>query len=224
MANKKTKQKPQKGGNKKQVTPSASTPGAGVAFAMALASTVGLFAMFLPWYSDKDGLTYGYHFLTKPGELPAPLRDNMDLFPGPLLFVLLAGTAIIGIGLGFFWPKLTVQLRTWAAEALSIIGAGALLWGLIVLLGLLDMQVLPNIKNAGIVVAAAMFLQGLFAIGVCAAVDRTENRGDAALSGSDWFIWLGGLALTALFHYLVVCYKVVLPAPQTLASKLNMFR
>lgn len=221
MANKKSKQK---GNNKKPGAAAASAPGSGVAFAMGLTGAAGLFTMFLPWYSDKDGLTHGYHFLTNPSGLPGPLRDNMDIFPGPLLFLLLAGTALFGIGLGFFWPKLSERLRRYATEALSVVGAGAMLWGLILFLGLLDMQVLPNIKSAGIVVSIAMVLQGLLAVAVCAAVDRAENRSDAALSGSDWFIWLGGLALTALFHYLVVCYKIILPAPQALGAKFNAFR
>lgn len=209
---------------KSQPAPTATAAGAGIAFLMGLASLAAFVCLFLPLYREKDDVVRALDFMLRPSALPAAITENFNLFPGPLLFTLLAATALTKIGVGFAWPRLNAAARRWVANSFVIVSGGAILWGLVLLLGLLDMNVIANTELAGIWAAALFIFSGLCGVRVCAFVDSAEGRTDAALSPGDWAIWLVGLTVTAIFHYTYVCYSLVVKAPNALTTKLRTFR
>ncbi len=226
MANKSAK-KARKGGkqdNKKSVR-SADVVGSRSAFFLGCLGAMSAVWFFLPWYANKKvGAVTGWEILTENADLPGKLGAGLESVGGDLLIGSVLVTSILAALIGFGWRQIQDKLGSWSAELNIVLGAAALSQGLVIALVLLHMKVRGGVQFPGHLSYLTLFAIGGTVVLLLQSIDRSQERTEGALPPSDWAILLSSLAVTGLFHYVVLCYKLLVPAPKAIATKLRTFR
>lgn len=203
---------------------SHTAPGERQAFALGLVGTLLLVTFALPWSTSGNVVKRGYELIFNYSAFHQALRNNLDSVGGVGFAVAMLLTALAAIGSGFGWRKLWARFGDRLASTQATLALLGLSEGLLLFLSLLNMTARKHIVGAAYVAVAMLLALGLVALLQTMALDRAAGRTEGALDKSDWAVILGGLSAASLIHYAVVCYKIVLPAPEALISKLRTLR
>jgi len=186
-----------------------------VALLAALAGIVLLVLIFMPWYTDKHSLVKGSELLFSFDQTPKRLRSAFaEVGSGRWLIVATLLYAMAGIGIGLGWQPLTAKLGRWLDETLVVVVVMGLALAVVLLLAQLEMNVRSSMLFGIRATAVLLAVEAGIFLMLLAGRDRMAAREDAALSLSDWGIWLGGMLLLGLFHYLILSRQIILRAPE----------
>lgn len=201
------------------------------AFLLGGAGLLGLVFFFLPWYGDLRGTVSGLGLILDPSglaggaDLPktiAQAREHLSenymaaggRWFGVVWLLAAATAAVVGLFEGQARRLLGRGLRDFGSVLVVILMSV----GLIQFLAVLNMHVLPNSRFAGMLGGLLMLGAALAGLGWLRALDAEVGETSGDLPGRDWAIWLGGLVVTAVVHYVGVCYVLIQRGPEFIAG------
>lgn len=221
--NKKSKQ-PQHQKQPKPKNTGDAVAGEQSAFVVGCLGVLVLASFVLPWYASSGHMMRGYELVFGYGDAPQALRNALGHAGGNVFLALIVLQGLLTVGIGFGWPTVARKLGNASTEVCQVLGVGALLLGLLLMLCTLEMDVRGNVDIGTQGAYLFLLLAGGGYLAMLMALDRAAGRVAHLLEWSDWGIWLGAVAATVLVHYLAVCYKLIKPAPEALRAQLGRFR
>lgn len=201
------------------------------AFLFGGAGLLAIVFFFLPWYGDLRGTVSGWTLLVDPSalaggvDLPKTIatarqhihEDYTDV-GGRWFGVLWLLLATASAATGLFERSVRGLVGTRLRDAVMPLTVGLLAVGLVQFLNLLNMNVLPNARFAGILAGLLLMAAALAGLGWLRALDAEVGDVEGDLPARDWGIWLGGLLVASVIHYLGVCYVLIKQGPKFIAS------
>ncbi len=216
-----------------EVRVEADTPVQGgiAAFLFGGAGLLALVFFFVPWYGDLRGTVSGWTLLVDPAalaggvDLPKTIatarqhihEDYTDVGGRwfGIVWLLLASTAAV---LGLFERSARGWIGVRIRDAVMPLTVGLLVVGLVQFLNLLNMNVLPYARFIGILAGLLLMAAALAGLGWLRALDAEAGDIEGDLPARDWAIWLGGLLVAGVIHYVGVCYVLIKQGPKFIAG------
>lgn len=201
------------------------------AFLFGGAGLLAIVFFFLPWYGDLRGTISGWTLISDPAalaggaDLPQTIEaarrhiheDYMDVGGRwfGLLWLLLAMAATAA---GLFERSVRALVGPRLRDLVVPLVVGLLAVGLVQFLNVLNMNVLPNTRFAGILAGLLLMAAALTGLAWLRALDAEAGEVEGDLPARDWAVWLGGLLVAGVIHYVGICYVLIKQGPKFIAG------
>lgn len=205
------------------------------AIALGALGFVALVFFFIPWFGDQLGTLSGLQLLSDSAQLTAvpahaseaavkarsALAKELGDVGGRGFMAATLLAVLLAVGTGFAARQLRGLLGRWTREYGMLLAAILIGVGFVQLMVMLNMTVLTSTQFPGIAFGATLLLAGVAALGWTAGLDAHAGDREGALAPRDWGILLGGLFVTALIHYIGICYGLIQKGPDFLISQMR---
>jgi hypothetical protein len=186
-----------------------------------LSGGISLIFFFIPWYRQGNQEIDGMDLWKTYANLPEKVQDAFSLVGGKwfslVLLVAIVGTIGAGITgtVGYhLFPRVTGKV-IWVLSFLNF-------WISLLLFNVLwNQQVRPYVETGGMILVGTISLSFLFFALELYRLDQKEVEEREKLLPWEWAVLLSGVTILTLFHFLILCYKIIVPAPLALQDILR---